>query len=231
MSTKSTSDHGKFAFLHIAKTGGTTIGSAINAASRLSDVKLGVYPHNDTLPDLFGIDPRLAVSFAVRDPIDRFVSAFNSRLRNGRPVNDNRWQPREAITYLYFPTVNDLAENLETDDDRMLSAARFALESVAHLRRGYKYHLQSVEFLERNKDRIYFVCDTTTIDEDWQNFLAPLRLDKSRLPNIQTLHVAPKRMSTSLSESGRAKLRRYLADEYEIYDYCKAKLFRLNLPL
>ena len=66
--------------LHIGKTGGT----AVKAAVRQSDANgsLLIHPHEVTLRD---IAPGDDVIFFVRNPVDRFVSGFFSRKRQGQP--------------------------------------------------------------------------------------------------------------------------------------------------
>ena len=219
----------KHGFLHIGKTGGTTIRNAIRMAKRHSDGTIKFFGHNVQLKKLFQ-NTDISISFVVRDPIERFVSGFNSRLRNGRPLHNIPWQPNEAISFLFFPTANDLAEGLEGGDERTTSAAMFATKAINHLRRNLTFHLISPEFLDEHKERIYFVCDTSSIDDNLRNILAPLGLDDSApQPMTKRLHVNPNKSLAALSESAREKLRRHLADEYEIYEYCKNNLFRLNL--
>ena len=54
--------------------------------------------------------------FFVRDPISRFVSGFNSRLRKGLPKMYFPWAPGEKLAFSRFATPNQLALALSSSD-------------------------------------------------------------------------------------------------------------------
>ena len=69
----------KFFFLHIGKTGGSAVQHALRSLAREDIVLCG---HDVSLNDV----PRGAKAVAsIRHPVDRFVSGFYSRLRQGLP--------------------------------------------------------------------------------------------------------------------------------------------------
>jgi len=93
-------------FLHIGKTGGSAIRSAIQRKSFLSGDMLFsssamvlTHGHNFRLKDV----PKGEYAFfVVREPISRFVSGFYSRLRKGYPKNNNPWSKEEEWAFTLF---------------------------------------------------------------------------------------------------------------------------------
>jgi hypothetical protein len=217
----------RYSILHIGKTGGTTLAALIKQAKK-QDPSLSIQKvsHQWTLERCAAQRPNSLVGFVVREPTARFVSGFNSRLRSGRPAHERIWTPAEAVAFSYFPTANSLAEALYSSDERLFSASRFAMNAINHLRRGYRFHLNSIETLKANKDRIYCVRDLSSLSEDILDFLSPFSLDTTALiKNYQQQHVAPTR-APDLSEQSRENLHRFWVDEYSIYNYCVDNLVR-----
>ena len=97
-------------FLHINKCAGSEIGryaqfinennSNYTVKTHGHDVNLKSLPQNELY------------FFSIRDPITRFVSAFYSRKRKGRPRYDSEWSEDEAIAFSNFDQANFLAESL-----------------------------------------------------------------------------------------------------------------------
>ncbi len=209
--------------LHIGKTGGTFLRSVLKAADYLP-TNLQVLKHSDTLESTrrrYGNDRRLA--FVIRDPRTRFVSAFESRMRQGRPTYNSQWSSAEATAFMWFPDANALAEALGSDDERMRSAASFAMENIQHLRLNYQHFLTSAEALEREKENIQFCIDLAELDTKLPDALAGLGITSQ--PNIEEAkrHAAPGQ-PTRLSALAERNLRDYWDKEFEIYHYCRTAL-------
>ena len=86
-------------FLHIGKTGGSAIKAALRDFRETHDIAL--HPHwvpAETVP------AHERFFFCVRDPVTRFVSAFNSRLRMGKPTGFVEWDADEEWAFARFPT-------------------------------------------------------------------------------------------------------------------------------
>ena len=117
--------------LHIGKTGGTFLKSVLQHNSSKLPPSLKILGHGQTIsstPDMFGANRQIA--FIFREPVARFRSGFMSRLRQGRPVYDSPWTTDEAIAFNWFATPNSLAEALVSDDERLRSAAGFAMQKA-----------------------------------------------------------------------------------------------------
>jgi len=91
-------------FLHIGKTGGTAVKHALKPVAAPGYLML--HGHDVRLHD---VAPDEQVFFFLRDPLSRFVSAFYSRQREGRPRYVVPWTPDEEAAFGRFRTANELA--------------------------------------------------------------------------------------------------------------------------
>ncbi len=215
----------KYVLLHIGKTGGTSLDTLIRKLkAEDAGLRISKLSHSWKLRAVARKRPNTQIGFVVRDPASRFVSAFNSRLRSGRPAHDFEWKTEEAIVYAFFPTANELAEALCSEDERLKSAAQFAMKNIAHLRQGYEHHLGGIDVLESLKDRIYCVCDLNDLNDRLYDFFAPLGLDESKIRS-QFEHMHRDKDASPLSDLALRNLRAVWATEFEIYEYCRKELF------
>lgn len=214
----------RYALLHIGKTGGTSLGALIRTLkAEDADLRISKLGHGATLRSTVRKRPKALIGFVVRDPVSRFVSAFNSRLRSGRPAHEHEWKTEEAVVYSFFPTANDLAEALCSTDERTRSAAQFAMKNIAHLRRGYKHHLGGIEVVKKLRNRIYCVCDLDDLNDRVYEFFAPLGLDEAKI-NSQFEHRHQGKDIAPLSDQALQNLHTVWAEEFELYEYCHKKL-------
>lgn len=215
----------KYLLLHIGKTGGTSLGTLVRKLKvQDADLQISKLGHRWTLEAVAKKRPNTKIGFVVREPASRFVSSFNSRLRSGRPSHERHWRTSEAIVYAFFPTANDLAEALCSDDERMKSAAQYAMQSIGHLSRGYEFHLGGIGVLKRLNKRIYCVCDIDDLNDRVFEFFAPLGFDEADIKG-QFEHKHKGNSTSPLSDLAVNNLRTVWAKEFEIYDYCRKKLF------
>lgn len=213
----------RFHFLHIGKTGGTTFKKVLAAHLRIHPAApLLAHGHTMTLEQARAVLPNGRLAFFVRDPVERFISGFNSRLRMGRPRYNNPWSPEEAIAFPLFPTPNDLAEALSSGDaDRHASAVR-AMHGISHVRNSLASFLVSIEFLNEMADRICFIGDMRNFDAD----LAVLRTIFGIDPRVPTptdglnTHRTPAHISRHLSDLGLKNIRQWYAADFPIHEHC-----------
>jgi hypothetical protein len=206
------------ALIHIGKTGGTSLRKLIQdlrqGGAALPIVKLG---HVITLPLLREKRPDLRVGFVYRDPAARFVSGFYSRLRSGRPSYERPWTASEAAAYGFFPTATSLAEALYSDDDRLRSAAEFAMVAIPHLARGYVFYFKSPAYLRKAADSIYCLCDLDALQERVGEFFSPFGIPSaSTTAQLQQYHKASQ-AAAPMSDLARQNLRQFWQAEYDIY--------------
>lgn len=207
--------------LHIGKTGGTFVRSIVE---RTQPDGLVICDHTATLRSTAADDPERRVAFTFRDPVDRFISGFNSRLRSGRPQYSSKWSAREAAAFSVFRTANSLAEGLVSNDEFTLSAAQFAIDAISHLRRGYVFHLHKPERLNREHrlGRVAACIDVADMDQFGPQFFARLGINVTAQDlQMGVRHAATGRQSTELSDLGRQALLDHLAPDYALYEKCQ----------
>ena len=111
-------------FLHIYKTGGTALRHALSRAESSRGYALFTHKHSvgiDSIPTGHKI------VFVVRDPIERFISGFYERQRQGLPRYHTPWSPAETMTFQNFDTPNAIGEALAgTPDQQALGKAAMA---------------------------------------------------------------------------------------------------------
>ncbi len=218
--------------LHIGKTGGTALKSALQAhMDATGDNRFRLHRHEMSLRCVLREDPLARVFFVVRDPLSRFISGFNSRLRKGQPARNRDWRPGEAEAFRCFTSANSLAEALSDDDPWRIAAARLAMHTIGHVRAPLSDWLQSVRYLERNQCRICLIGLQPRLDAE----LAVIR-EKLGLPESFSLpvedaeaHRAPPNDAPCLSEVARNNIAEWYREDSELYNWCLE--FRAKLGL
>lgn len=214
----------KIGFLHIGRTGGGSLRTALEAGTGSADHKVIWFPHDMTLRQALHQHPDMKIGFVFRDPFERFISAFWGRHRMGHPRNKSQWSAEEAIAFNWFATPNDLAEALSGEDEKSYSAALSAMNAIRHLQRNMAWTLGKPLDLERARDRIHFACSLDQLDERLPSLLASLGMNTVHLSS-EHIHVRPdgRSKATELSELGKEALRQFWAADFELFDYCAAQ--------
>ncbi len=227
--------------LHIGKTGGTAIRYAFehgieNSSStkgpdlvrfRSADYLVSVYDHSVTLLD---IPPGEKVIFFLRDPVNRFVSGFNSRKRHGRPRYNIPWTRKEAAVFTRFETSTALGEALSSSNSRDRHAATRAMRDLQHSKLSYSFWLISKAYLMSRLADVFFIGFQERFDADFELLKAKLLLPTSvQLPkgDVES-HRAPDALDVSLSKLATANLRNWHSADYEIFALCQEKADQLN---
>lgn len=216
--------------LHIGKTGTTNLMNRIRDAQTADRRRPILCTHRDTAVSTLkahGRDRRLG--FLFRHPEERFVSGFLARRRQGRPYYNSIWSEGEAVAFQYFAEPSDLAEALESADDRMLSAARFAMSQIQHLKLDLRHFLVSPEALRFEEDRgaIAFCCETGALDASLDAIGEAIGLRLGATSDAQR-NARPDGQAAALSAAGRRALERVWAAEYEMYEACRGVAARLG---
>lgn len=205
-------------FLHIGKTGGTSVLRSVATLARERGRQVLWLNHDARLPPLLTLFPHLRITCTLRDPVERWVSGFNSRLRGGRPARDVPWTPGEAAAFSFFAVPQDLATAFGSRDPRQVSAARFAQGAISHLRRGYAFHFGSARWVRENAERFASIARVETLEADLPRLLEGLELAPPDGLHAPRLHETPAAMTTTLPDDARAALREVLAEEVAIHD-------------
>jgi ribosomal protein L24E len=122
------------------------------------------HPHRFTMADV----PRgHGFMFVLRDPVKRFISGFESRLRKGAPANHLPWTEHEEKAFSVFPDANALALALDPEH-AMHQKALSAMSAIGHLNSSYWDWFKDMGALEKRADDIVFIGRTESLDEDFE---------------------------------------------------------------
>lgn len=205
-------------FLHIRKTGGTAVKDAL--ASAKAPFELLLHDHATRLRD---IPPGERVFFFLRDPVDRFVSGFNSRMREGRPRYHYPWSEAERSAFGRFHSPDALASALGSTDPIDQAAAEEAMCAIRHLSSTYVDHLGEGSYLLERKADLYFIGRTETLERDLERLCLRLGLPLSVRPPTDEIaaHRAPPGSPTALSPASKDTLRTFYRKDIELMTLCE----------
>jgi hypothetical protein len=214
-------------FLHIGKTGGTAVKSALRATPPSERYVLELHSHKVKLRD---VPQGERVVFFLRDPITRYISSFYSRQRQGLPRHHTPWNRDEEMAFNRFTSPNDLAAGLSAADDAARALAQRAMKGITHVKSSYWDWFDSeAYFLSRLPD-ILFVGFQENLTADFERLK-----EKLALPETVTLpegdiaaHKNPAGLDRSLSEVARHNLEEWFARDYEFLALCRARAAEIN---
>lgn len=214
----------KYHFIHIGKTGGTSIKMAMrDAGFRIGETDIAVYDHDITMRAVVELRPEDKVFFVIRDPISLLISGFNSRLRQGLPRHHRPWSRFEAVFFERFPEVSDFVTALLDTEHPDYSVAMLGMSNSIHIGRRLSFYLNSNRFLKRTADHIGFILRQKNLNDDFKTFVAQLGGDTSEisLPADDIgMHKSPETVSKRIPDGAEAELRKFFRAEYAIYDTC-----------
>ncbi|MBL0371215.1 sulfotransferase family 2 domain-containing protein [Rhizobium sp. KVB221] len=212
----------KYAFLHIRKTAGSAFREVLQQHNRLSsENRIRYLSHAQTLQKIAEADTTANLIFIVRDPVSRFVSGFNSRLRKGKR-GDKSWRMREERAFSHFSTPNQLAEALSSWNPWRRMMAKEAMKGIPHLKKHLTDYVGPIPLLEREKHRIFFIASQTHLNDDFEVLRKILGIDEAiALPtDPQVAHRAPDTVERTLSAKGEANIRHHYRKDFEVYEWC-----------
>ncbi len=204
-------------FLHIGKTGGTAIKFALGPIAQKHSIVL--HEHRIRLRDVPEEEP---VFFFIRNPLTRFVSGFNSRLRRGLPRYFSPWNSVEAWAFESFPSASCLGEGLSDPDAARKEQARSAMTGIDHVGLTYGYWFSSFDEL-RERNGPSFVGLQEHLDKDFERLKLILGLPQDlALPNDAVAkHSTPAEFDTNLSDRAKVNLYDWFANDVSFYEACK----------
>jgi hypothetical protein len=205
-------------FLHIGKTGGSAIKDALRGHRTGPGWGLFLHRHPTQLDH---IPEGEKVFFAVRDPVSRFVSGFNSRLRQGQPKFFIPWSPEEKIAFERFKAPNELAEALSDEGRR--AQAEEAMSAIGHVRASYWRWFRSEEYFHARLDDIMLIAFQERLSADFDILHGKLALPESvglSKDKVRS-HRTPEGLDKRLSEVGEANLRRWYERDFAFVELCR----------
>lgn len=220
-------------FVHIGKTGGTALKRGLrnagyafwkpDATDEATPTRFGrirLHHHGFNLTDVPSGDYAF---FCVRDPIDRFISAFYARLAQGRPRYDIPWNDVEREAFAAFVTPQQLGTALVSADPDERELAQRSMRGIKHLR-ATQVALGGRQNLWARRHQILYIARQETLDDDWRQIRALFGLPAdAQLPSgskAANRRVDP--VDKTLDETALNALRDWYRHEYRLLDYCEA---------
>lgn len=206
-------------FLHIGKTGGTALRNALAEADGRD--KILIHGHQVRLADVPVGDK---VVFFLRHPVSRFISAFYSRFRQGRPMTFRPWKPAEEVAFTRFATARALAEALSSSDEGEQRAAEIAMREIGHVKSSFYDWVQSDAYFRERSGDILFIGLQETFEADIDLMrLKGLVPQTALLPTDEAkAHRMPSCFDASLSERAVTNLQSWYAADIAFYQACLA---------
>jgi hypothetical protein len=205
-------------FLHIGKNAGTAIKRALREGPEPARYRVALHTHGVRMRDLPRGDKFF---FVVRDPVDRFVSAFYSRQRQGAPRFHQPWTEGEARAFARFAEPEAVGLALAGGGAER-AAAVDALRSIEHLRSSYWDWFESADQLRRRQHDILWIGFAEALDSQLDALAAQLGLAAITLPRDDTsAHRRATGPETALPDAARDALREWYAADYDFVRLCR----------
>ncbi|MCH2094032.1 MAG: sulfotransferase family protein [Rhodobacteraceae bacterium] len=192
-------------YVHIGKCGGASLWSAIRKSDRIANSFRSVRKIHVEKPPIL---KRARYAIVLRNPVVRAVSAFNWRYK--LVVEDGKREkfPNEREILKKYQTINTLSENLY-DADGLNTQVAHDFNHIHHLHENISFYLTDL-LKSVSREQIFFVLSTETLDAD----VAALTGIKKVARIHENAHKTDTRKK-ALTTSGRANLKRFLADDYQ----------------
>jgi len=198
-----------YVLIHIGKCGGSSVLEALKKI--IYNLK---YVH--ICKPVFEINTKYIIT--IRNPIDRFISAFNWRYHNVVTTKGqkNRYKGEDQLLK-HYQNVNALAEDLYTANGQIYINLKKDKYYIHHIYEDINFYLG--DFLHKcKKSSIYAVILTETLDNDLNRLFG---IPKNNVPH----ELKNNNYSKYLSELGYSNLKKWLRKDYE----CILKLYKMNL--
>lgn len=194
-------------YLHVGKTAGTAVKQALAPFACSGEFWLLLHPHATTLRDVPVGDKYF---FTVRDPIDRYVSAFYSRQRQGQPRYYSPWSDAEESAFGRFSSASSLAEAIYEDAE-----AEHAMRNIAHVRDSYWKWFIDESYLRSRRADLLFVARQEHMAADFASLCRRLGVSTTLSDDPVLVHKSPLTIDRRLSPRAVENLRRWYAPDYE----------------
>lgn len=195
-----------FDLIHVGKCGGATVAR---------ELRRGGYEFEKFHMRRPIVAPERRYVVTVRDPMARFVSAFNWRRQRLRGLLDPErrdadpvWIAKHRAEKAFieaFATAGSLAESLEPDPGRDVSPAISMLGVIGHVAEGFRWYLD--ELLDGIEPyQLLGVVTQENLDQDMHVMFG--------IRPVLTCHRGDPRDSVDLSPLARRNLSRVFSEEY-----------------
>lgn len=206
-------------FLHLRKSGGTSIKNALDRHRTTPNSVLYLHPHRVKLEH---VAKGHRIIFSTRDPVSRFVSGFGSRLRQGAPAHNVPWTEAEALAFSRFKDANSLALALDQSHPQHAEALH-AMQNITHLQCSYWDWFGDEKQLAERDSSILAILRTESLEEDFEALRKRLGLSQglvlptdAKASNKST--DAPKR--AALEPRAVELVKEWYRRDYDFLEYC-----------
>lgn len=202
---------GSIVFVHIGKTGGSTLREGINNAQK-NHIAAAVHRKKPVY------NRRLKYIVAARNPIKRAESAFRYQYKRVVLERSNRGYLGEKAVLEKYGTLNNIAEQLYHDDGSENKEVHKELNRIGHIRTDIAFYLR--DLLSR--------CQPCQIEAVLMQ--ESLNDDIRRVFGYHNTHEVNRntfvKQSESLTARARSNLAKFLAEDYEALTklYCWGKI-------
>lgn len=212
-------------FLHIGKTGGTSIKETLKNHLNVKEYLIRLHNHNFKLSDVPSGEKAF---FFLRHPLQRFVSSFYSRQRQGMPRYMRPWSYREAIAFNLFSTANQLAEALGSDNINYRNNAVEAMQNIQHVKNSFFDWIETEEYFEKRSGDIILIGFQENLISDFNKLKKKLGLPTELiLPDDDIkAHRNPAIVDKYLSSSAKSNLANWYQKDIHFYHMCKHKSYK-----
>jgi hypothetical protein len=205
--------------LHVGKTGGTALKEVLLEHRDTCAYRLLLHGHDVTVGH---VPPGEKFMFVVRDPVDRFVSAFNARRHPGHPRYRYPWTPEEKVAFSIFASPNALGAALSSGDPDERAHAERAMSGIGHLKEGYRYWFGDEAAFRRRLGDVLFIGFQDRFDDDFELLKPKLGLPRdARLPSDPVAANKGPKPSEPLQEIARRNLEHWYAEDYAFLELCR----------
>lgn len=216
----------EFQFLHIGKTGGSSLKSEFQDAVDLNRAEMLGHPWSmKATQSCTTRQPQNKYIFFVRAPVARYVSAWISRFRYGSPGHpEPDWTEAEKSAYGNFASPDELGCALSSSNSTTRELAVQAIQDISHTHMDLDFYWNGLENLKACISQVYFVGRTEHFDDDTSELVTRLRGDGVMLPGKfkkKSEHSTPKAFDEleQLGSCAVRNLRLWYHKDYEIIDY------------
>jgi hypothetical protein len=213
--------------LHVGKTGGTSLNHVLVEHADEARLRPVFGGHQLRVAD---VPAGESFMFVLRDPLGRYVSAFNSRLREGRPRYHYPWREEERAAFAEFKTPDELATALSSRNPWKRRRARRAMNAIGHVNTHYSYWFGTEASFRERLDDAFFIAFQEQLNDDFDLLCAKLGLPAGlQLPQDATVaHRAPPGFATELGPVARDNLSRWYAEDLAFVRLCRGLAPEVN---